>query len=103
MPHPRKREDVTDSPYGPNAFRMLRVVLDGRAYSGNVHVNTSVKRFQSLAANRFHQLITGLHASGALREYLKQSKLVAGHLADLAVEPRFARIQVDHEPAEIER
>ena len=63
--------NITDSTYGPNAFGMLRVVLNRRSNSGNMHVDTSVKCLQRLTANRFHQLIAGLHPSSALGEYFK--------------------------------
>mmetsp|Transcript_10445 Transcript_10445/g.42618 ORF Transcript_10445/g.42618 Transcript_10445/m.42618 type:complete len:696 (-) Transcript_10445:2300-4387(-) len=93
-------KDIAGAAHGQHAARALGVVLDDGPDARDVHIDGAVEGLERMALERVHDLVAGKHPAGALREHHQQIELVAGQIADLAVQARDAGGQIDLEPAE---
>ena len=72
----RLGKHVAGAAHGDDASRLFRIVLDGRPYPGNMHVDGPVERLQGLSFEKVHQGIARHHASRVLGQGQKKGKLI---------------------------
>ena len=65
-----------------------------------MHVDAAVEGLDRMTLERIHDLVAREDPAGAARHHLQDVELVAGQLADAAVDPHLAGVDVDLEPAE---
>src|SRR5579864_8690087 len=71
-----------------HAAWLLRVVLNGGADAGDVHVDRPVEGVEPFVPEQIHQGVARHHPAGVLRQREEQRELVARQGAHYAVEPR---------------